>query len=53
MWELIRKHCPIRRFCFFVARQFVETAELVRVFVDFYSGKGCNRHVRNHEKKAD
>lgn len=50
MWEIIKERCPIRKFCFFVARQFVETAELVRVLVDFYTGRGHNRHVKLNKK---
>jgi len=49
-WEFTKKYCPIRRLCFWSARQFVEFAEFLRVLVDFYSGKGCNRSVKPIDK---
>lgn len=46
MWEFVKKYCPIRKSCLWICRQFVETAEFVRVLTDFHRGKGCDRHVR-------
>lgn len=45
-WDTVKKYCPIRRFCFWLAEQFVDFARLAQVLVDFHTGRGCNRHVQ-------